>query len=62
MGRANYDAYLEALAGHRAKVEALFERVLHMGATEFDLWALRGDPLSLAAPALASGKPQAAVQ
>ena len=57
LGCANYDAYLEALAGHRAKVEALFERVLQMGATEFDLdlWALRGDPLSLARAGFGDG-------
>lgn len=57
LGYANYDAYLEALSGHRAKVEALFERVLQTGATEFDidLWALRGDPLSLARAGFGDG-------
>ena len=46
LGYPSYDAYLSALAGHRANVEALFERVLQVGDTEFDLdlWALRGTP------------------
>ncbi len=57
LGYSNYDAYLAALAGHRANVEALFDRVLRVGATEFDvdLWALRGDPLSLARAGFGDG-------
>ena len=57
LGYPNYDAYLSALAEHRANVEALFERVLRVGDTEFDqnLWALRGDPLRLARAGFGDG-------
>ena len=57
LGYPSYDAYLSVLAGHRANVEALFERVLQVGDTEFDLdlWALRGDPLSLARAGFGDG-------
>lgn len=57
LGHSSYDAYLSALAGHRAKVEALFDRVLRVGATEFDLdlWALHGEPLSLARAGFGDG-------
>ena len=62
LGYDSYDAYLTDLATHRANVEAIFDQVLRVEATEFDrnLWAARDDPLQLARAGFGDGA-QAAI-
>ena len=63
LGYDGYDAYLADLAAHRANVEALFDQVLRVKVTEFDLdlWAARDDPLQLARAGFGDGAQAAAL-
>ncbi|MYE87015.1 MAG: bifunctional [glutamate--ammonia ligase]-adenylyl-L-tyrosine phosphorylase/[glutamate--ammonia-ligase] adenylyltransferase [Gammaproteobacteria bacterium] len=57
LGYDGYDAYLTALAAHRSRVEAVFERLLVTDAPDpdRDLWASRSVPLALARAGFGDG-------
>lgn len=57
LGFDGYEAYLAALAIHRSRVEAVFERLLVTDAPdpERDLWASRSVPLALARAGFGDG-------
>ncbi len=63
LGYDGYDAYLAALAAHRGRVEAVFERLLVADAPEpdRDLWASRRVPLALARAGFGDGAQAAAL-